>query len=179
MIVAVYLYCVIFNATRGRYSVVQYNTALHIAWPPKVGTLLNIWSNKDTIFTVCNDWRLCRLANHMMITSHHDVIKWKHFPRYWPFVSRNHRGFPWQRPVTWNFHVFFDVRLNKWLSTQWSRWWLETPWHSLWRHCIVYIRIISAINYRVTTHLVRTMFYWLVSLDRLLWCQMNFKVSCW
>ena len=31
---------------------------------------------------------------------HDDVIKWKHFPRYWPFV-------------TWSFDVFFDLRLNQ------------------------------------------------------------------
>ena len=41
----------------------------------------------------------------------HDVIKWKYFPRYWPFG-----GFPAQRPVTQSFDVFFDVRLNKRLS---------------------------------------------------------------
>ena len=25
-------------------------------------------------------------------TKHDDVIKWKHFPRYWPFVRGNHRS---------------------------------------------------------------------------------------
>ena len=50
-----------------------------------------------------------------------DVIKWKHFPRYWPFVRGNSPvpgEFPSQRPVTWSFDVFFDVRLNKRLSKQ-------------------------------------------------------------
>ena len=28
----------------------------------------------------------------MVRTSHDDVIKWKHFPRYWPFVRRIHRS---------------------------------------------------------------------------------------
>ena len=52
--------------------------------------------------------------------NHDDVIKWKHFPRYWTFV----RGilitgeFPSQRPVTRSFAVFFDLRLNKLLSKQ-------------------------------------------------------------
>ena len=31
-----------------------------------------------------------------------DVIKWKHFPRYWPFVRGIHRS-----PVTRGFDVFF------------------------------------------------------------------------
>ena len=35
--------------------------------------------------------------------------------------------FPSQRPVTRSFYVFFDLRLNKWLSTQLRRWWF-------WRH---------------------------------------------
>ena len=43
--------------------------------------------------------------------------------------------FPAQRPVTWSFDVFFDLRLNKRLSKQSWGWWSETPSHSLWRHC--------------------------------------------
>ena len=43
---------------------------------------------------------------------HDDVIKWKNFPRYWPFV----REFPTQRPVTRSFDVYFDLRPNKRLS---------------------------------------------------------------
>ena len=45
--------------------------------------------------------------------------------------------FPSHRPVTRSFDVFFDLRLNKRLSKQSRRRWYETPWHSLWRHCIV------------------------------------------
>ena len=49
---------------------------------------------------------------------HEDVIKWKHFPRYWPFVRGIHRSgeFPAQKPVARSFDVFFDRRLNKRLS---------------------------------------------------------------
>ena len=43
--------------------------------------------------------------------------------------------FPSQRPVTWNFGVFFDLRLNKRLSKQSWGWWLETTSRSLWRRC--------------------------------------------
>ena len=88
---------------------------------------------------------------------HDDVIKWKLFSRYWPFV----RGIPWwrhqmetfsallaicagnspvpgefptQRPVTRSFDVFFDLRLNKWLSKQRRGWWFETISRPLRRH---------------------------------------------
>ena len=42
--------------------------------------------------------------------------------------------FPTQRPVTRSFDVFFDLRLNKWLSKQSRGWWFETPLCPLWRH---------------------------------------------
>ena len=45
--------------------------------------------------------------------------------------------FPSQRPVTQSFDVFFDLRLNKRLSNQSRRWWLETPYCSFWCHCDV------------------------------------------
>ena len=41
--------------------------------------------------------------------------------------------FPSQRPVTRNFDVFFDMRLNKRLSKQSWGWWFETLSHPLWR----------------------------------------------
>ena len=43
--------------------------------------------------------------------------------------------FPTQRLVTWSFDVFFDLRLNKWLSKQSWGWWFETLSWSWWRHC--------------------------------------------
>ena len=33
-----------------------------------------------------------------------------------------------------SFNVFFDLRLNKWLSKQSWGWWFETQSHPLWRH---------------------------------------------
>ena len=41
---------------------------------------------------------------------------------------------PTQRPVARSFDVFFDLRLNKWLSKQSWGWWFETPSRPLWRH---------------------------------------------
>ena len=65
---------------------------------------------------------------------HEDVIKRKHFPRYWPSVRGIHRGPGTQRQVTQSFDVLFDLRLNKRLSKQWWGWWLETLSRPLWRH---------------------------------------------
>ena len=73
--------------------------------------------------------------------SHDDVIKWKHFPRYWPFVRGIHRwpvNSPAQRPVTRSFDVFFDLRLYKRLRKQSWGWWFETLSRPLWRHSDVF-----------------------------------------
>ena len=56
---------------------------------------------------------------------------------FWEGNSPVTGGFPSQGPVTQSFDVFFDLRLNKHLSTQSRSWWFETPSHSLWRYCNV------------------------------------------
>ena len=43
--------------------------------------------------------------------------------------------FPAQRPVTWSFDVFFDLRRNKPLSKQWWGWWFKMLSCPLWSHC--------------------------------------------
>ena len=48
--------------------------------------------------------------------------------------------FPAQRPVTWSFDVFFDLRLNKRLSKQSWGWWFEMLPHPLWHHSNVLMR---------------------------------------
>ena len=67
-----------------------------------------------------------------------DVIKWKTFSALLALCAGNSPftgEFPAQRPVTRSFDVFFDLRLNKWLSKQWWGWWFETPLCPLWHHC--------------------------------------------
>ena len=66
------------------------------------------------------------------VKTHDDVIRWKHFPNYWPFVTSE---FPSQRPVTQSFDVSFDLLFNKWLSKQSRGWWFEMPSCPIWRHC--------------------------------------------
>ena len=94
-----------------------------------------------------NDKRRVGWASYVMY--HDDVIKWKHFPGYWPFV----RGIQWsplalwegnpivtgalpsQKPVMRSFDIFFDVRLNKRQIKQSRCRWFETP---SCRHCNVF-----------------------------------------
>ena len=64
-------------------------------------------------------------AIHNLRNFHDDVIKWKHFPRYWPFCAGNSPvtdDFRLQRLVTRSFDVIFHFRLNKRLSKQLVIW---------------------------------------------------------
>ena len=72
----------------------------------------------------------------LLHNKHDVVIKWKHFPRYWPFV----RGI--QRPPVncphedqWRGALMFSLIcvLDKRLSRYWWGWWFETPSRSVWR----------------------------------------------
>ena len=73
--------------------------------------------------------------------------------------------FPSQRPVALNFKVFFDLRLNKWLSKQSRRRWFETPSRSLWRHCNVVLCCVVVMSLTVAdsfdySPIFFGLFYW-------------------
>ena len=72
---------------------------------------------------------------------HDDIIKWKHLPRYWPFVCGIHR-WPMNSPHKGQWCraliFFFDLCLNKRLNKQSWGWWFEMPSCSLWCHCNAY-----------------------------------------
>ena len=84
----------------------------------------------------CSAGTVCMRKPNLVVT-HDDVIKWKHFPRYWPFVRGIHRS-PVNSPHKGQWRdircFFFHLRLNKRLSKLWWDWWFETPSRSLWRH---------------------------------------------
>ena len=67
-------------------------------------------------------------SESMLMTHHDDVMKWKHFPRYWPFVQGIHRS-----PVN-SRTKDSDAELWCFLLSS-PGWWFQTPSHSLWRHC--------------------------------------------
>ena len=91
-------------------------------------SIVNIGEIEHGLMSFFIWWRSFKLGLILLI--HDDVIKWKHFPRYWSCVRGIHRS-PAQRLATRSFDVFFDLRLNN----QEGRRWFETPSCSLWRHC--------------------------------------------
>ena len=67
-----------------------------------------------------------------------DVIKWKHFSRYWPFVRGIHRSpvIPHTKASDAELWCFLWMNaLNERLSKQSWGWWLQTPSGTLLRHC--------------------------------------------
>ena len=65
--------------------------------------------------------RSCTKPNQS-VWSHDDVIKWKHFPRYWPFVRRIHRS-PVNSPHKgqWRGALIFSlicVWINGWVNNR-------------------------------------------------------------
>ena len=83
---------------------------------------------------------LISLAHPMLdqLIFHEDAIKWKHFPRYWPFVRGIHRS-PMNSPHKgqWRGALVIELCLKKLLSKQPRRLCFKTPSCSLWRHCNV------------------------------------------
>ena len=115
-----------------------------------------IWGHKitvsfDTVYLLDNmtenGWDLMiyhgkcniRYKVNLIKMQSNDVIKWKHFPRYWLFV----RGIHWSlvdslHKSKWRgaLMVFFICAwINGWANTR--HWWFGTPSCSLWCHCNV------------------------------------------
>ena len=73
-------------------------------------------------------WILITVINHSIrntntyYLNHNDVIKWKHFPRYWPFMRGIHRStvnFP--HKGQWRGALLFSLicaRINGWVSNR-------------------------------------------------------------
>ena len=82
----------------------------------------------------------CTQAAHDSLQYH--ITWWRHqmetISAFLAFCARNSPvtgEFPTGRPVTRNFDVFIDLRLNKRLSKHPWVWWFDTPPGSLWCHC--------------------------------------------
>ena len=106
----------------------------HFSYSPQI-TLnhCNLSEDGETYMCCVGGRSTSGLQRLEYMPKHDDVMKWKHFPRYWPFVRGISRsGEIPQRPVTRRFDAFFDLHP---LSKQSWAWWFETASHSLWRHC--------------------------------------------
>ena len=83
--------------------------------------LLCIWLFNDVCLSPCI-WCLVNYYTFVPLVPHDDVIKWKHFPRYWPFVRGIHRS-PVNSPHKgqWRGALVFSfmcVWINGWVNNR-------------------------------------------------------------
>ena len=75
--------------------------------------------------SILNIW-ICALSRHGL---HNDIMIWKRFQHYWPFVCGIHQSLvdsPHKGPVAWIFDVSFGVTLNKLLDKRTSGRWFNS-----------------------------------------------------
>ena len=115
---------------------------------------LNCFKIQNLYIIICEDHLFSHLledktrqASYMMMSSNGNIFRVTG-PLCGEFTGPGE--FPTQRPVTWSFDVFFDLRLNKRLSKQPRGWWFETLSLSLWRHCNAYHNNRPGREYRQT-----------------------------
>ena len=85
------------------------------------------------------------------IYPHDDVIKWKHLLAICAGNSPETGEFPYKRPETRSFDIFFFLRTNKRRSKQSWDWWFETPS----RQCNTQVINIWLRNHRWVSYCVR------------------------
>ena len=102
---------------------------------------------KTAVTPLLKHWSYCSLA---LSHRYDDVVKWKHFPHYWPFLRGIHRSLvnsphkgQWRKALMF----FFYLHLNKRLSKQSRRWWFEMPSRSLWCHCNIPLWVLSPLRH--------------------------------
>ena len=86
-----------------------------------------IWKSKAFTFGNALENVVCEMAGvlsrpHCVYKWHDDVIKWRHFPRYWPFVRGIHRS-PVNSPYKgqWRGALMFSltcVWINGWVNNR-------------------------------------------------------------
>ena len=84
------------------------------------GIVQYIRENADFNITDRIMWYFFAYCSNALVSHHDDVIKWKHFTRYWPFVRRIHRS-PVKSPQKGQWHgaLMFSLictRINGWVN---------------------------------------------------------------
>ena len=86
-----------------------------------------LWFKFHQVCSLGSDWALVQIlawrrTGDKPLLEHHDFIKWKHFPRYWPFVRGIHRS-PVNSPhkSQWRGALKFSlicVWINGWVNNR-------------------------------------------------------------
>ena len=149
-----------------------------ITWPP-VGYFIKPLAKSSRQDMFSPGWLDSNLK-----CMHDDVIKWKHFSALLALIVGNSPitgEFPSQRPVTWSFDVYFDLCLTKRLSKHSKRWRFETPFHSLWRYCNGFYKLIPlALHVRLpSVECHGALLIWRQNICRLWLCAVRQQTTVW
>ena len=92
------------------------------------------WFINKHAYTISRLESFCHRQCHTTMP-HDDVIKWKHFPRYWPFLREIHRS-PVNSPHKgqWRGSLMFSLIcawINGWVNNREAG---DLIWRPLWRH---------------------------------------------
>ena len=87
------------------------------------------WKKTAKLSVIWNNFSSCDVF-------HDDVIKWKYFPRYWPFVRGIHRGIHRTKASDAELWCFLWSAPKR-LSKQLRGWWFGTPSRPSWRHIML------------------------------------------
>ena len=110
-----------------------------VARPQWVNILAHGRFNCNLELLIFKDRYLKHFLNQgwLILREHDDVIKWKHSPRYWPFVRGIHRSLvnsphkgQWRGAMMFSLICAWKKRLSK----QSRGWWFQMPSRRLWRH---------------------------------------------
>ena len=112
--------------TNGIWGIIRYNR--------KLQDLATAWLD---VKCPCKEQSMEKDTRKTWVT-HDDVIKWKHFPRYWPFGRRIHRS-PVNSPhkVQWSGDLMFSLIcdwINGWVNNSEADD-LRRHRYPLWHHC--------------------------------------------
>ena len=101
--------------------------------------LVSPYSNNGPVSELARDMTLKSVACYFP-DSHYDVIKWKYFPRYWPFVRRIHRS-PVNSPHKGQWRGALMISL---ICNQINGWVNNGEAGDLRRHCAHYDVIVMS-----------------------------------
>ena len=154
----------------------QLSSSHHQAWYDALTMSRGHWSPKDSQYrrprarprwwTLRSLWVFCLNSYCWSYVIHDDIIKWKHFLRYWPLcgVFTGHRWISLTKASDAEVWHFLDLGLNKRLSKQSWGWWFETPSLPLWCHsndtCIYIIYMYTYIPWNMHSVLLCLVLLW-------------------
>ena len=124
-----------------------------------------LWTSVST----CGQWSWSLHMNMSECQTHDDVIKWKHFPRYWPFVRRIHRS-PVNSPHKgqWRGALMFSliwIWINGWVSNREAG---DLRRHRVHYDVTVMLKFVAC---QFRKQYLNSVIYFVIAIKLMIWCE--------